>query len=362
MLTTHEQLILLNLVPGIGSMRLARLRAAFGSLDRLWEASAAELQQVRGIGPVLARQLVEARGNEQLLHHELRRADQAGVRIVTLDNPDYPAALLAIPDPPLALYMKGALRAADARAVAVVGTRHPSLYGLQVAEQFGAQLAEAGVTVVSGMARGIDGAAHTGALGAEGRTLAVLGCGLAQIYPPEHDALAERIVERGALLSEYPMTAEPRAEHFPRRNRIVSGLSRGVVVVEAGPRSGSLITVDCALEQGKEVFAVPGPISSTASQGAHALLKQGATLVTSVHDILDELFEEPPASRDAHACSSQESAVRQALARREARHVDELAEDTRLTVAELSEVLLKMELKGDVHQRPGQWYHLAGQA
>lgn len=366
MLTVHERLMLLNLAPGIGSTRLARLRTAFGSLERLWIATAEELQQVQGIGPMLAARLVEVRANERLLKQEMRLAKEAGVQIVTLGGPGYPAVLTEISDPPLALYMKGTLEAADARAVAMVGTRHPSLYGLQTAERFGAELAAAGVTVVSGLARGIDGASHTGALGAGGRTLAVLGSGLAQIYPPEHEALAERIVGQGALISEYPMAAEPRADHFPRRNRLVSGLARGVVVVEAGPRSGSLITVDCALEQGKDVFAVPGPITSTSSQGTHALLKQGAQLVTSIQDILEELFPASPAAsarsdaNERDAGSPQERAIRQALAQGQARHFDQLLSETGLAAADLSDCLLQLELTGDVHQRPGQWYHLAG--
>ena len=288
-MTRREQLILLNLIPGLGSALLRRLLDAFGDLDRLTSAGAQALRQVQGITPALAGRIVGGCRDQARLERELALAQRHGAALVTMDDPEYPAALRTIPDPPLALYIQGTLTEADRVAVAVVGSRRASLYGLQCAERLAGDLALRGVTVVSGLARGIDGAAHQGALRAAGRTVAVLGSGLARLYPEDHAPLAERIAESGAVISEYPMEAVPSAFNFPRRNRLISGLSLGVVVVEAAQRSGALITADCALEQGREVFAVPGPMTSATSQGTHHLLKQGARLVTSVDDIMDEL-------------------------------------------------------------------------
>ena len=254
MLSTRERLILLNLIPDIGSTRLRRLLEAFGDLERVWASSAQELQQVEGIGPILAQRIAAGCRDERLLSKELALARRHGVTLVTLEDPEYPASLKTIHDPPLALYMKGALASADEPSVGVIGARRSSLYGIQCAERLSYDLALRGVTVVSGLARGIDGAAHRGALRAAGRTLAVLGNGLAHCYPPEHEALAAQVTEHGALISEYPMEILPLPHNFPRRNRIISGLSLGVVVVEAGQRSGALITADCALEQGRERF------------------------------------------------------------------------------------------------------------
>jgi DNA processing protein len=305
MLTNRERLILLNLVPEIGSTRLRRLLEAFGDLDQLWAASVQAIQQVDGITPRLAQRIADGCRDTPLLGKELALAQRQGVAIVTLEDDEYPKLLRAIPDPPLALYVRGTLTGADEMAVGIVGARRASFYGTQCAERLGYDLALRGVTVVSGLAHGIDGAAHRGALRASGRTLAVLGSGLARIYPPEHEPLAVQVAQQGALLSEYPMDTVPLPHNFPRRNRLISGLSLGVVVVEAARRSGALITADCALEQGREVFAVPGPITTVTSQGTHQLLKQGARLVTSVDDILEELnltaqsFD--PSTRPPHA-------------------------------------------------------------
>lgn len=385
MVSDHERYMLLNLIPDIGSMRLRRLLDAFGDLNRVWAAGAQELQQVEGIGPVLAERIIAIRRNETALREELARAKAAGAQIVTLEDDAYPGALRTIPDPPLALYIRGRLVEADQTAVAIVGARHASRYGLECAQRLGYDLALRGVTVVSGLARGIDAAAHRGALNASGRTLAVLGCGLGQVYPPEHEALAEHIVAQGAMISEYPMEMEPLSHNFPRRNRLISGLSLGVVVVEAGPRSGSLITADCALEQGREVFAVPGSIASVTSQGTHHLIKQGARLVASVEDILEELRLPAAPAAPAYPATdvaagrqagltpqgspqveSSESAVTpRALPAAEARvlaclqsseptDIDTIAAQSGLTMPEVSSVLLQMELKRVVQQLPGK--------
>ena len=364
MLNHRDRLILLNAIPEIGSLRVRRLLDAFGTLDRLWAASAEELQQVEGIGARLAQRIAVARQDEGSARKEWELARRAGVRLITLDEAEYPALLKTIADPPLVLYVRGALDPSDTIAVGIVGARRASLYGTQCAERLGYELALRGVTVVSGLARGIDAAAHRGALKASGRTVAVLGNGLARIYPPEHEGLAEEIARHGALVSEYPMEMAPLPHNFPRRNRLISGLSLGVVIVEAAQRSGALITADCALEQGREVFAVPGPITTVTSQGTHQLLKQGARLVTSVEDILEELrVSSPPLAEgpqeDAKAAGSMalpqpEQRVLACVDEREPRYVDAIAGQSGLAMAQVSTSLLHLELKRLIRQLPGK--------
>jgi DNA processing protein len=360
MRSSRERLILLNLVPQTASTIWARLFAAFGDLDRLWAADARALQMLGGISSQAARRIVAGRGEERRLDEELRRAGEAGVAVVTLEDAEYPALLRTIPDPPLALYVRG--RLADERpGIAVVGSRHASAYGLQCADRLGYDLALRGLAVVSGLARGIDGAAHEGALKAGGRALAVRGNGLAQIYPLEHEELAARVAEQGALVSEYPLETPPHARNFPRRNRIIAGLSLGVVVVEAARRSGALITADLALEQGREVFAVPGPMTAVTSQGTHALLKQGARLVTSVEDILEELgLEEPaPPARlgprpGRTALEEPQARVFACVSAQEPHYLDVIASESGLAVADVSSALVQLELKRLVRQLPGK--------
>ena len=300
--------------------------------------------------------------HQMLTAHELSLARQAGVRVVTREQSGYPKALREIYDPPLALYIRGSMPSEEV-AIAVVGSRHASRYGLQTAERLAYDLALRGVTIVSGLARGIDGAAHRGALKAGGRTIAVLGSGLSIVYPPEHEQLAQQIREQGALVSEYPMTMEPLAQNFPRRNRIISGLSLGVVVVEAAARSGALITAGCALEQGREVFAVPGPITTPTSQGTHHLLKDGAKLVTSVEDILEELRLAPQpvavAASSASAKTTQplpeaEQRVLACVSGDEPRYIDLIAEESGLEMSAVSSLLSQLELRHAVRQLPGK--------
>ena len=363
MLTDRERLILLNLIPEIGTIRVQRLLAAFGSLQELFAAPEDQLWQVEGIGQVLARRFATQCRNPQPVEEELHLAKQAGCAVVTQRDVDFPTPLKQIPDPPLVLYMKGQWVDEDQVAVAVVGSRRASLYGQQIAERLAYDLAIRGVTVISGLARGIDAAAHRGALKAHGRTLAVLGNGLASIYPPEHKELAEQVAERGAVLSEYPMRMEPLAQNFPRRNRLISGLSLGVVIVEAARRSGALITADCALEQGREVFAVPGKVDSVTSQGTHQLLKQGARLVTSVEDILEELRLVPltaggaePAGGSTVVAAGLAEAETRVLACVEAdpRTIDAIALESGLGMPEVSSLLLQLEVKHLVRQLPGK--------
>ena len=383
MLTNRERLILLNLIPGIGSTQLRRLLDAFGDLDRVWTASARDLQEAAGIGSGLAQHIAAGRHDESRLRQELSVAQREGVTIITLEDAEYPKPLRTISDPPLALYVRGTLASTDEVAVALVGARHASLYGLQCAERLGYDLALRGVTVISGLARGIDAAAHRGALKTPGRTLAVLGSGLNRLYPPEHEPLANEIVRQGALISEYPLGTPPLAHNFPRRNRLISGLSLGVVVVEAAQRSGALISADCALEQGREVFAVPGPITTVTSQGTHHLLKQGARLVTSVDDILEELRLTPPPLRDnppqagvdqsperfpgepigevghsvvAIRLPETEERVFACVEADRPRDIDAIVVQSGLAIPEVSSALLQLELKRVIQQLPGKQF------
>ncbi|MCS7304030.1 MAG: DNA-processing protein DprA [Thermoguttaceae bacterium] len=278
----------LALVPGVGPRTRLKLLEYFGSVKAVLEASAAELQQVPDVGPKLALAIrsAEDRSKAQQVWSICR---QHGIQVLCQTDPEYPELLKQIADPPAVLFVRGELLPRDQLAIAIVGTRHPSLYGLRQAERLAGSLARAGLTIISGLARGIDAAAHRGALAAGGRTLAVLANGVIDIYPPEHKNLAEQIIAHGALLSETPPGTQPLAGMFPQRNRLISGLALGVLVVEAPHRSGALITARHALEQNREVFAVPGRIDEPTSHGCHQLIRDGAKLVESAEDILEEL-------------------------------------------------------------------------
>ncbi len=278
----------LNAVPGIGPRTCHALRDAFGSLAAAWQSPVADLGRVPGVGPVLGQRIVDAR-KSQWARHEIERCRATGIELIPDFHADYPRLLAEIPDPPTLLYVEGQRQPQDALAVAIVGTRHATQYGLRQAEKLAASLARAGITVVSGLARGIDAAAHRSALAAGGRTCAVLAGSLREIYPPEHKELASQIRHQGWLISESSLDAKPRRGCFPRRNRVISGLSLGVVVVEASERSGALITARHALEQGRDVFAVPGRVDQRNSRGCHRLLRDGAKLVEGASDVLEEL-------------------------------------------------------------------------
>lgn len=278
----------LSLVRDIGPRLTRNLLAVFGNAQAVLEASPAELARVDGIGKKLIERLTAAPPLDQV-EAELQVAARHGIQLTTLRDPSYPAALQQIDDPPPVLYRRGTLTPDDALAVAIVGTRHATRYGLEQAEQLAAALARAGVSVVSGLARGIDAAAHRGALAAGGRTIAVIAGGLLEITPAENRHLADEVAAQGCLVSEAPPRRPPAAGSFPQRNRLVSGLALGVVVVEADDRSGALITARHANEQGRDVFAVPGPLTSRQSRGCHRLIQDGAKLVTCADDILSEL-------------------------------------------------------------------------
>lgn len=356
--------VALSRIAGLGGSGFKRLVEHFGDPTLALQASAGDLARVKGLNEV-AMEALASFTDWSGVEEELRRAEQAGIRIVPFASNEYPARLRAIADPPPFLYVKGALQPADDRAVAVVGSRSASDYGRRIASELCRGLAAAGFTVVSGMARGIDGAAHEGALAAHGRTIAVLGSGADRVYPPEHVGLYRRIAERGAVLSELPLGSRPMAHHFPARNRLISGLSLGVVVVEATEKSGSLITAELAAEQGREIFAVPGPAGSSRSRGPHQLIRRGAKLVESVGDIIEEIAPQLPAvssegpGHDALALAPDAPEdVRQVfeMLREESRHVDELIDATGLPAGRISEILLNLELQGYLKQLPGGRY------
>lgn len=277
----------LAMTPGVGPRTRANLIAAFGSAEAILNAGGQQLSSVDGVGPKLAAKLLIA--NEIDAEGELIRARESGIAALAISDPSYPKPLVEIHDPPGVLFKRGEWIEKDALAVALVGSRHATRYGLKQAERLAMGLVQAGVTVVSGLARGVDAAAHRGALKAGGRTIAVLAGGLLKIYPPEHKELADEVARSGCLISEAPPGMPPISGAFPQRNRVISGLSLGVVVIEAADRSGALISARHAAEQGREVFAVPGPVDSRLSRGCHALIRDGAKLVGDVEDIFEEL-------------------------------------------------------------------------
>lgn len=282
-----ESALRLALVPGIGPRLRKLLMERFGSAAAALAAAPSDLREVQGIGPKLAKAIIAA--DEIDVAGEIELAHSHHLRILVESDPTYPRLLREIPDPPGVLFQQGELLPQDAMSIAIVGSRHATPYGLTQAERLAGSLARAGLTIISGLARGVDAAAHRGALAAGGRTIAVLGSGLLNIYPPEHKQLAAEVVAHGAMLSESPPRAAPIAGVFPQRNRIISALSLGVIVVEASDRSGALITARHAMEQGRDVFAVPGRVDSRMSRGPHKLLRDGAKLVESADDVLEEL-------------------------------------------------------------------------
>jgi DNA processing protein len=355
----------LHLVPGVGRITFKKLVGYFGHPRDVMQATAGQLIRVAGIGPKIA-QAITGFQTAKAVERELRAAKTAGCQIVIQDDEDYPPLLKTIEDPPPVLYVKGNLGDLMAPGVAVVGSRRPSTYGKVVAEQLARGLAACGVTVVSGLARGIDSVAHVNTLEGGGRTIAILGCGLSYMYPPENRHLAERISQQGAVLSEFPMTTKPDRLNFPLRNRTISGLSLGTVVVEAGERSGALITAQWALEQGREVFAVPGNVTAPTSRGTNRLIKMGAKLVERVDDILEELpqyalggkRDRAPAQEELCQADStpDERRLLELLDPVEARHIDWIIEYAHLPTSLVSSLLLRLELEGKVTQLPGKLF------
>jgi DNA processing protein len=356
---TAEELcwLRLHLTPGLGRIGLFRLHQAFGSPSAALVAAPAAWQRA-GIRPMVAAALIPA--ESPALAATAAALDRLAVRIVSYWDATYPSLLKTIHDPPALLYQRGQLPEAD--ALAVVGSRHATPAGRRFTQELCSELAAHSLTIVSGLARGIDAAAHEGAIAGQGSTIGVLGCGIDVVYPPENRGLFDEVVAHGAILSEYPPGTPPLAGHFPGRNRIISGLCRGVLVVEAAEESGSLITADFALEQGREVFAVPATVFTPTGRGVNRLLKDGARLVTEARDILETLWPQRPhvtiRQWEDNLAATLAGSTLQIYGElgQEPLHVDELARKTGLTPMEVSAILLTLELQGGAEQLPGARY------
>lgn len=357
-----ENLVRLNLTPGIGPVTVHRLIQAFGHSDAFLGASEEDLLAVEGVTPHHIKAIRDSIETDP--RPEIEQACERDVQLLAYDDPRYPTALREMYDPPYLLYVKGRIEPQDSVSIAIVGTRRASHYGREQAERFGMALGRAGFTVISGLARGVDSLAHRGALSVGARTLAVVGSGLGHVYPPENRDLAAEIGITGAVISEFPMDLKPSKDTFPRRNRIVAGMSLGVLVVEAPVRSGALITARLANEMGREVFAIPGRIDQDNAAGCHRLLRNGATLVRNLDDILDELGPLPDAiaaeleeSAEAVSLDPKEESILAVLSKDPA-HLDHICAQTGLPVQEVSAALMMLELKRRVQQQPGKFFVL----
>lgn len=361
-MTELEELVQISMTKGLGTITYKALIERFGSLKAILSAGTSSLQSVRGVGPKLADNIVNSSKNNSV-KKEMELAEKNNIKIVPYYSEDYPRNLNAIYDPPLLLFIKGEIIERDILAMAVVGSRGSTYYGQMQAEKISCSLAQMGFTIVSGLARGIDSFAHNGALKAKGRTIAVLGSGVCNIYPRENKLLADKIAENGAVISELPVSTPPDPRNFPPRNRIISGLSLGVLVVEAALKSGSLITAKWALEHGKEVFAMPGPVDSAYSRGTHQLIKEGAKLVECTDDIIEELgplaesfktkngleLQDPRSLR----LNGQEAKIYSALSNFPL-NIDEIIEATKLPASVVASTLMILEIKRAVKQLSGK--------
>ncbi len=349
-----------NLVKGIGAVRLRNLLQYFGDISTAWNANTPELIRA-GLSEKMVSRLLEVRQTKDL-QKMAEWIAQHDIQVLTWDDETYPAILKEIEQPPPVLYVKGQIKTEDNRAVAIVGTRKVSAYGRQVTEEIAAYLAQNGFTVVSGLARGVDGIAHQTAIHAGGRTLAVLGCGVEQVYPAEHKKLAEQIIENGAIISDYAPGTKPDAANFPPRNRIISGLSLATVVVEAGETSGALITATFAVEQGRDVMAIPGSIYAPQSRGTNRLIGQGAFPYTSITSLENLLNLSPKARqvlrKEIKPENEIEVSLLQVMSSSSAMHVDELVSASGLGIEKISAALTIMELKGMVNHNGGMIYSL----
>ncbi|MEW6184970.1 MAG: DNA-processing protein DprA [Thermodesulfobacteriota bacterium] len=353
----------LNRISGLGKVGYVRLLEKFGTPEQVFRADLQGLLTVEGIRKNVAQAITKFKRAEKI-DQELDELEKAQIGVLTFNDPRYPALLAKIHDPPPLLYFKGNPSERDDHCLALVGSRLGTPYGIKTTERLAWGVSQQGFTVVSGMARGIDTSAHQGALMAQGRTVAVLGSGLDIIYPPENEKLFQRIIEQGMVCSEFPLGTLPERQNFPIRNRIISGMSMGVVIVEATQRSGSLITARLALDQGREVFAVPGSVDSFKSSGTNSLIKQGAKLVEHVQDILAEIPWEGRGQEKTPELKSKHKALDPLLSTEEKtiwdlltggpRHVDEMVRLTGSGIPGLLALLLQMELKGWIKQLPGK--------
>ena len=352
--------IALRLTFGIGNINYKNLLNRFGSPEKIFSAHPEELGNVEGVTARTVESILNFKHRDEI-DRELELIANNELTIITFNSTAYPETLKYIYDPPPYLYVQGELKQEDMIAIAVVGSRYPSEYGKKTTEHITSALAAKGITIISGLARGIDSCAHRAALKRGGRTIAVLGCGIDVLYPPENKRLFAEIVASGAVVSEYPLGTEPSSYNFPARNRIISGLSAGVLVTEATQKSGSLITARLALEQGKDVFAVPGNIYSPKSRGTHDLIKSGAKLVENVADILDEMpmaltADDSIGEQKIQAVPLLDAETKKIfmLMDKETVHIDTLIEQSGLSSSHLSSILLNLELDGFIKQLPGK--------
>jgi DNA processing protein len=362
-MNSTEACIALNMLPTVGPVRLRKLLEVFEKAERILAAKRSELRAVEGIGGEVADQIAGWESTVDLAA-ELNRVRDFGASVITQESSSYPRSLREIHAPPIVLYVWGELQERDHHAIGIIGARRTTHYGMESAKKLAYQVAYAGLTVISGLARGIDTAAHQGALAAKGRTIAVIGSGLAKLYPPENAALADKIrAGNGAIVSEFSMEIEPDRQTFPMRNRIIAGWSHGILVVEAGLNSGALITAAQALEQGRSVYAVPGHINAPSAMGSNRLIQQGAKLVMSASDILEDLQillpETKPspeaAMRPLPPLSEDERRVYEAIDSSETA-IDQIAGRCNLPSATVSSTLLALELKRLVKQLPGKYF------
>jgi len=369
-----EKYLRLHLCPEIGGVRFRNLIEAFGSIEAVLDAGPVDLTSVNQIGRKTADAIREGLATVDVAA-EIERARREGVRICCIDDPDYPPLLKHIADPPPCIYIAGRFAPEDRLALGIVGSRRCTRYGAEQAERFAALAAQAGLTVISGMARGIDTAAHRGALIADGRTIAVLGCGLCHIYPNDGHEVAHRIMERGAVISALPMDVAPDASNFPPRNRIIAGMSLGVLVVEAAQRSGALITARLASEYDREVFAVPGLVTSPSSQGCHDLIKRSAAkLVTHFEDILDELGPARDVLRSPEAAPPEDPPARVEIKINDverdvlaamndmAMAIEDICQRCHVPPARIAGLLVDLQLKGAVRRVDGDLFESTGRA
>ncbi|MCM8820632.1 MAG: DNA-processing protein DprA [Candidatus Omnitrophica bacterium] len=353
-----KKIYLCTILAGLGPVRTKKLLEIYGGPDKIFTLSLKELKE-SGIPSRIAENI--SQWEKLPWKEEIRFCEENNISLVSLEDPSYPRLLKEIPNPPVLLYVKGTLPSDNDVCLAIVGTRNPSIYGMRMAEKFAEQLSLYGVVVVSGMARGIDTAAHKGTLKAGGKTVAVVGCGMRYCYPAENLSLSNEIAKTGAVITEFPSYIKPRPENFPQRNRIISGICRGVVVVEAGQKSGALITANLALEQGRDVFAIPGRADEITSKGTNQLLKEGAILVESVDDLLEALNleikkEEKKKEDDISYLSEIEKIILNKIPSREKVSVEEIIIDTGIEQHLIFQSLLSLITKGLILELPGKFY------
>jgi len=360
-MSSYRDWILLSKLPHLGSWTCRQLVEHLGSPEKVLSASPQVLSRIPGLKGKAVNSITHQTDKIEI-DRDLKRIEELGIEVISFKDPRYPVNLKNIFDPPFLLYVRGTLEKEDSDALAIVGTRRATVYGKLTARRLARDLAREGVTVVSGMARGIDTEAHRGALEAGGRTMAVLGCGIDIVYPPENRGLMEEIIKKGAVISEFSLGEEPEAPHFPQRNRIISGLSKGVLVVEAPLKSGALITANFALDQGRDVFAVPGHINNPNSHGTNGLIKEGAKLVESMEDVLEELnFSELAQLKKERIKNKNLSLFPEEkkifnLLKEEPSHIDLLVELSKFPASKVGELLMRLQIKSLVRELPGKLF------